>query len=315
MDVKRLVAMASKMTCAVLAALTFLSGVAQASEGGHEPLPSKAPIVFSIPLPGGIEIPFSNSLVMLVIAVALLGLTVWTITRRMSLIPGRWQNLLEWFFETIYNFVQDLLGSRLTKKYFWYFGTVFTLILFTNYLGLLPGVGIFTYTNAAGEVVPVFRGANADMNTTMFLGLSFAVLWLYWSLREQGFKHFILEIFGPKGNYTGLLGLLLLPLFICIGLIDCLSIMIRPVALSARLFGNIFAGESIIETMSNASSSPFLNALFVLPFYAMELLVGFIQALVFMLLTAVFLKLQVGGEEHGKDEPEDNNPKAEPTAT
>lgn len=294
--------MVSRLLCAGLLAMTSLTGMAQASEGGHEALPPTAPIVFSIPLPGGIEIPFSNSLLMLVILIVVLAVTLRLITRNMSLIPGRWQNLVECFFEKVYSFIEGMLGPRLTKKYFWYFGTTFTVILLSNYMGLLPGVGIFTYTNAANQEVVLFRGANADMNITVFLGFSFAILWFYWSIREQGLKHFLLHIFGPKGNYKGFLGAVLLPIFIFVGLIDCLSIMIRPVALAARLFGNIYAGESIIETMSVAHPNPLISWMFVLPFYGMELLVGFIQALVFLLLTVVFLKLQVGDEEHEEEE-------------
>lgn len=283
------------------------AGMAQASEGGH--LPPAAPVVFTIPLPGGIELPVTNSLLMLLILVVLLSVSVWAISRRMSLIPGRWQNLLETVYELLYNFIENMLGPRMTKKYFWYFATVFIVILLSNYMGLIPGVGSITYNGQA-----LFRGANADMNTTVFLGFSFAILWLYWSIREQGFKHFMLHIFGPKGSYRGFLGAVLLPIFIFVGFVDCLSIMIRPVALAARLYGNIYAGESIIELMAVAHESPFVSWMFVLPFYAMELLVGFIQALVFMLLTIVFLKLQVGdGDEH--DHAHDDEPETLPDVT
>ena len=89
---------------------------------------------------------------------------------------------------------------------------------------------------------------------------------------------------------------MLVPIFIFVGIVECLSIAIRPIALAARLFGNIYAGETIIETMSHMFG-PLGSALCVLPFLAIELLVGFIQALVFLLLTAIFLKLQIGDED------------------
>lgn len=255
--------------------------------------------LFSIPLPGGIEIPFSNSMVMLFLGVLVVSLLVRLATWKMSLIPGRFQNAVEVFFETLYNFVANLLGPRLTRKYFWYFGTVFTIILCCNYMGLIPGVGIITYTNDAGQTVPLLRGANADMNVTLSLGLFFAFLWLVWSLREQGLKHFLLHIFGTKGDMKGVLGLMLIPIFFFVGLIDCLSIALRPVILGARLYGNVFAGESIIEIMS-MKSGPIASAFCVLPFMLMELLISFIQALVFLLLTVIFLKMQVGDEEENK---------------
>lgn len=273
----------------------FVTGgsVFAAEEGMGHGLEQAAPHLFSIPLPGGIELPISNSMLMLFLAVCLIGVTVWVATRSMSILPNRLQNAVEYFFETLYNFVESVLGPRLTRKYFWYFGTIFTIILVSNYMGLLPGVGTITY-----DGVPLFRGANADMNVTMFLGIFYAIMWLYWSIREQGLKGFFMHIFGPKGKIPGLMGLVLAVIFVFVGFVDVLSIMIRPIALAARLFGNIYAGETIIETMSHMFG-PFLSSLCVLPFLAIELLVGFIQALVFLLLTAVFLKLQVGdGNEH-----------------
>ncbi len=290
---------------AVAAMTALLGGSAFAAEGGAEHaehaahgLPKIAPHLFTLSLPGGIELPFSNSMVMLVLAILLIGLIVWLATRAMRMLPGKLQNGVEYFFETLYKFVENLIGPDLTRKHFWYFGTVFTLILVSNYMGLLPGVGIITYD---GEVL--FRGANADMNVTMFLGLSYAILWLIWSIKEQGFKGFFMHLFGPKGDTPGFMGTVLIPVFLFVGVIECLSIAIRPIALAARLFGNIYGGETVIEMMSVMTGNVILNALCVLPFLCLELLVGFIQALVFLLLTAIFLKLQVGdGHGHGKDE-------------
>lgn len=278
-----------------------------AEEGGAHGLEQAAPHLFSIPLPGGMELPFSNSMLMMLLAVALIGVVVWAATKSMRILPSRLQNVVEYFFETLYNFVETLLGPRLTRKYFWYFGTVFTIILVSNYMGLLPGVGSITYNGVA-----MFRGANADMNVTMFLGMFYAVMWLYWCIREQGLKGFFMHLFGPKGNMTGFMGAVLIPIFIFVGLVECLSIAIRPIALAARLFGNIYAGETIIETMSHMFG-PVLSSLCVLPFMAIELLVGFIQALVFLLLTAIFLKLQIGDEDahgHGHAVPDDALPES-----
>ena len=168
----------------------MLGGTAQAAEesGGHG-LDQAAPQLFSLPLPGGIELPVSNSMLMLFLAVLFISLVVWLATRAMKILPSRFQNMVEYFFETLYNFVESLLGPRLTRKYFWYFGTIFTIILVSNYMGLLPGVGTITYHG-----VPLFRGANADLNVTMFLGLFYAVMWLYWSIREQGLKLSLIHI-------------------------------------------------------------------------------------------------------------------------
>ncbi len=271
----------------------MLSGVAAASEGGHEEgLSAAAPVLWSIDIPfwEGHSLPINNSLIMLVAAVCVLsGFLMWS-TRRRERIPHGVQNFVEWVFETLYNFVEGLTGKYLARKYFWYFATVFLLILVSNYMGLIPGVGEITYKGQ-----PLLRGANADLNTTVFLGFGYAILWFIWVMREQGPWHFLVHTFGPKGGLTGFLKFALMPIFFFVGVIEILSICVRPVALAARLFGNIYAGEAIIEQMGSASF------LALLPFMFMEVLVGFVQALVFLMLTCLFLKTQVGGEEEEEE--------------
>lgn len=282
-------------------------GFVQGAESAHEGLQQAAPVLLRIPLPGGAELPLTNSALMLVLVIAVLALVMRLATRKMELIPGRLQNFVEWAVETLYAFVEGLIGPKLTRKYFWYFGTVFLLILTSNYMGLIPGLNAITFHGK-----PLFRGANADMNVTLFLGLFFAVMWIIWSLKEQGLKHFILHLFGPKGGLTGLLKVVLIPIFIFVGLIEVVSILVRPIALGARLFGNIYAGESILEMMAHASTNPFLSALAMLPFLCLELLVGFIQALVFLMLTALFLKLQIDDEEEDPRPAGNSQPLARP---
>ncbi len=262
--------------------------VGAAAEQVHEGLSSSAPVLWEVPIPfwEGHSLPISNSLVMLAAAVLLITLILRVATWKMERIPHGLQNAVEWVFEMLYNFVEGLTGKHLAKRYFWYFATVFLLILASNYMGLLPGVGEITYKGQ-----PLLRGANADLNVTIFLGFFYAILWFIWVLREQGLTHFLAHTFGPKGGLTGFLKYALLPIFFFVGLIEVLSICIRPVALAARLFGNIFAGEAILEQMGGISFAAMI------PFMALELIVGFVQALVFLMLTAIFLKTQVGGDE------------------
>lgn len=264
------------------------SSVAGAAEEGATGLTTNAPILWDIDLPfwPGHSLPISNSMVMLFLAVVAITVILRLATRKMERIPHGLQNLVEWLFETLYNFVESLTGAYLAKKYFWYFASVFLLILVSNYMGLIPGVGEITY-----EGEPLLRGANADLNITIFLGFFYALLWFAWVMREQGPLRFIEHTFGPKGGLTGFLKYALLPIFFFVGLIEIISICVRPVALAARLFGNIFAGEAILEKMGE------VGWLAMVPFMAMEILVGFIQALVFLMLTALFLKIQVGGDE------------------
>ena len=113
--------------------------------------------------------------------------------------------------------------------------------------------------------------------------------WLVWSLREVGPMGFVKELFAPKGDTTGFLKVVMVVVFLAAGCIEVISILFRPVSLSFRLYGNIFAGENMLETM--ARLVPGFGWLLPIPFYFMELLVGLVQALVFMLLTAVFTLL------------------------
>ncbi len=261
----------------------------QASEQGHHEMTTAAPLLWNpeIPFWPGHTLPISNSLVMMVLAVLFITVLLRLATRRMQRIPTGSQNFVEWIFESLLTFLEGLTGKYLARKYFWYFATVFLLILVSNYMGLIPGVGSITY-----EGQPLFRGANADLNVTIFLGLMYAVLWFVWVMKEQGPIHFITHLFGPKGGLTGPVKYILLPIFFFVGLIEILSIGIRPVALAARLFGNIFAGELIIEKMSIISWAA------VLPFLMLEIIVGFVQALVFLMLSAIFLRTQLdNGEE------------------
>ena len=270
-----------------------LSGAASAAEAGHEGLTLDAPVLWEIPIPfwPGHSLPISNSLVMLAAAVLVLTIILRIATWKMERIPRGLQNFVEWVFETLYNFVEGLAGPRLTKRYFWYFATIFLLVITSNYLGLLPGVGEITY---GGK--PLLRGANADLGITLFFGCFYAVLWFIWSIREQGIKHFVLHIFGPKGGLVGVLKYLLLPIFFFVGLIEVFSIALRPIVLALRLYANIYAGENILEVMSGG------GVYAMLPFMALELVVGFVQALVFLMLTAIFLKTQVGDEDEEHEE-------------
>ena len=102
-------------------------------------------------------------------------------------------------------------------------------------------------------------------------------------------------MFAPKGESTGLLKVLMAVVFFAVGLLEIISILFRPVSLSFRLYGNTFAGENMLETM--ATLVPVLGWLLPIPFYFLELMVGLVQALVFMLLTAVFTLLMCQHEE------------------
>jgi F-type H+-transporting ATPase subunit a len=127
------------------------------------------------------------------------------------------------------------------------------------------------------------------------MALVFFACWFVWALREVGPIGFLKELFAPKGEASGALRLLLAFVFFFVGCLEIISILFRPVSLSFRLYGNIFAGENMLETM--ARLVPGLAWLLPVPFYFMEMLVGVVQALVFTLLTAVFTLLICQHEE------------------
>jgi F-type H+-transporting ATPase subunit a len=145
------------------------------------------------------------------------------------------------------------------------------------------------FADGHSEWRPLFRGANADLNLTLAMALVFFACWIVWAVQELGFLGFGKELFGPKGHNTGFLKVLMIGVFFAAGCLELISILFRPISLSFRLYGNIFAGENMLETMGKLI--PGFGWLLPIPFYFMELLVGLVQALVFMLLTAVFTLL------------------------
>ncbi len=240
---------------------------------------------------------------MIVTWIVALGIIVFAryATRQVEEVPDGAQNFWEWLVESLHNFLESIIGHQLVLKTFWFFATIFIFILFTNWFGLLPGVGTIGWgtPDAQGGIEhitrPLFRGVNADLNMTLAMATIFFACWIVWALQANGFGGFIMHLFGPKGHTEGFMKVLMTLVFILVGLLEVVSILFRPVSLSFRLYGNIFAGENMLESMANIV--PALSWLIPIPFYFMELLVGLVQALVFMLLTAVFTLLICQHEE------------------
>jgi F-type H+-transporting ATPase subunit a len=244
-------------------------------------------------------LPITNSMV--VTWIVAIGLMIFArrATRDMKRVPDGAQNLLEWLISSLYSFLEGIIGSHLVKRTFWFFATIFVFILATNWFGLLPGVGTigWGHNTADGFIIdqPLLRGANADLNLTLAMALIFFACWLMWAFQEVGPGGFLKELFAPKGETAGLMKVLLIVVFFAAGCLETISILFRPVSLSFRLYGNVFAGENMLETMSKLV--PGFGWLLPIPFYFLELLVGLVQALVFMLLTAVFTLLICQHEE------------------
>lgn len=268
---------------------SFLSAFAS---GEEHALPANAERIFS-------GLPITNSMLMAWIAVGIIVVFCRAATKQMTLVPSGVQNFCEWVVESLYDFLETILGSYLVKKTFWFFASIFVFILVSNLIGLFPGVGTIGRYDEHGRIIGLFRGANADLNMTMAMALVFFVLWFYWAVKENGIKGFLAHIFAPKGKFHGFMLVFMVAIFLVVGLLEIVSICVRPVALTFRLFGNIYGGEQTMEKLMNLVPE-YLAFLPALPFYFMELMVAFVQALVFMLLTAVFLRLicEHAGEEH-----------------
>jgi F-type H+-transporting ATPase subunit a len=238
-------------------------------------------------------LPVTNSMV--VTWVVALGLIIFAhfATRNMKLVPTGAQNFLEWLVESLERFLEGIIGRHLVQRTFWFFATIFIFILATNWVSLIPGVGTIGWGHQTSHGFkidqPLLRGGNADVNMTFAMALVFFAAWIVWALQEVGPIGFLKELFAPKGESTGPLKALMVVVFFAAGCLEIISILFRPVSLSFRLYGNIFAGENMLEAM--AKLVPGFGWLLPIPFYLLELLVGLIQALVFMLLTAVFTLL------------------------
>jgi len=237
--------------------------------------------------------PITNS--MLVSWMVAVGLIVFAqlATRKMKQVPTGAQNFLEWLVEALYKFLVGIIGPHLAERTFWFFATIFIFVLSSNWFGLIPGIGSvgWGHQNDHGFRIdqPLFRGANADVNMTLAMALVFFAAWIVWALREVGIRGFYRELFAPKGESEGVLRLLLVVVFFAAGCLEVVSILFRPISLSFRLYGNIFAGENLLEAM--AKLVPGFGWLVAIPFYFLELVMGLVQAMVFMLLTAVFTML------------------------
>jgi F-type H+-transporting ATPase subunit a len=216
-------------------------------------------------------------------------------TRKLTLVPSGLQNLLETVVEGLENMMKGLLEPKVVRWCFPLVATFFLFILISNLMGLLPGVGSIGYGKPAAHSsfpfalehadVPVLRPPTADANTTVALAGIFFVMSTFWAFRYNGFWGLIKHIFGVKGGITGFIAIPLSLIFLFVGLIEVISIAIRPVALAMRLYGNIYGGESVLTIMMGMLPL----GLAAVPFYFLELIVSVVQALVFTMLCIAFI--------------------------
>lgn len=273
----------------------------------------------------------TNSMVATIVVDIVIILLALLATARMKLVPSGWQNFMEMVIEYLYGLAESIAG-RDARRYFPWVATIFFYVIISNWSGLIPGVGSIGFFHDAAPAtegehalasgrqlamadgslllvepaavdaapaaaeeghrvfVPLFRPPSADLNMTFALSLVVMTMVQVWGVRALGGSYFR-KFFNLSGEgfmkyINGFVGIL-----------ELISEFSRVLAFGFRLFGNIFAGEIVLATMA------FLIAfLLPIPFYVLEIFVGFVQALVFMMLALVFFTMAT--ISHGHDDHE-----------
>ena len=236
-----------------------------------------------------------NTLIMAWIAMLVIFAVAYFARRtRYREIPGRFQAFLELIVEGLFNFFESVIRDRKqTRSFFPLIATIFIFLMLANWMGILPGVGSITILgeHEGKEIaLPIFRSMNADVNMTLAIALISVISTQLFGIAALGVmpyanKFFVAPWRDPIGSFVGIL--------------ELIAEMAKVISFTFRLFGNIFAGEVLLVVISFLM--PYLAPI---PFLGLELFVGFIQALVFSLLTAVFLKMAAtshSGHEHGEE--------------
>lgn len=259
--------------------MVFLAKTAHAAEGLSIHLsPDAVTTVFGIPL--------TNTLLTVWLTMTTLIVTAFLVRRKIQLVPGKLQNLSEMLVMGVFDYMADVLESKsLARRFFPLVMTIFIFILAMNWMGLMPfvdAVGIHREVESHGEVVskmvPFFHPPATDLNIT----IAFALV-AFVAIELAGVT--LLGFFKYAGKFINFRS----PLQFVIGIIELLSEMARLISFSFRLFGNIFAGKTLLLVVM------FLTTPYILPvpLLAYELFVGFIQAFIFAILTLFFIKLAI----------------------
>ena len=246
-------------------------------------------------------IPITNTITSTILLDVVLILLAVILRKKLKLIPGKIQGI----FEFLHDFVEDLVKSVLKPQYikpvFPWILSFFVIILVSNWMGLLPGmesiyikeqVPVVSSVDSAGNTIPastteehiaLFKGANADLNTTLALAVISFFLVNVSTLKFSGIKGWVKHYFHTKPLY-------LIAIFIFVGVLEILLDPVKFLSLGLRLFGNILAGETLVGVMSTIPG-------LALPFLLLEVLVGVIQALIFSGLSLTFLAVMLPAEE------------------
>jgi len=266
------------------------------------PLKDNVPSIFSTWWPKPFSLPVTNSMVCTwIVAAVILVLVRATTPRHIKEVPSGMQNIMEALVEGWEGLIGDILDPRVARWVFPFATTFFIFIVMSNFVDLVPGVGSIGSSHN-GHFTPFFRPPTSDANLTVAMAGIFLVMSLYWAVRYNGVRGLIKHIFGVKMDTSKWLYPFFLALFIFIGAMEVVSIVFaRPVSLAMRLYGNIFAGETILEMTFHAKSFA-LGLLLSICTYFYETFVCLVQAFVFALLVVAFVGTLCmhTDEEHGQ---------------
>ncbi|MFA4942250.1 MAG: FoF1 ATP synthase subunit a [Patescibacteria group bacterium] len=249
--------------------------------------------------------PITNSLINSWLAVLIVVALAWSLKGKIKQVPKGLQNVLEMVFEAFFGIFDSVTGNRKkTLKLAPFVLAFFFFVLINNWMGLLPGVGSIGQIVLSEEghklFIPYFRGATADLNTTLALATLavvashiMGVVALGWWKYLNKFVNIKVLLQIPKKIIKDPTILLISPSKFFVGLIEVVGELSKIASLSFRLFGNIFAGEVLLASMSAifAFGLP-------LPFMFLEIIVGLIQALIFAVLVLIYMSIATTAEEH-----------------
>lgn len=250
--------------------------------------------LWNVPLPGGHSFPITNSFFMMLVVMAILVIGGALVARRAKLIPGRVQSVVEMIVEFLLDLVEGTAGAKLGRQIFPLIGGLFIFIIFANYIELLPGlgsVGLVHSVDGKNEIIPFLRPPSSDLNMTLAMALISYFMFQYLGIRAHGVRGRIKHLATPFFVFP----------------IEVISEFARIISLSFRLFGNIFAGDVLLTIMyaiGNAIKISLIGLFIPVVFLYLEVLFGFIQALVFAILTLIYITLATadGHEEHDEEE-------------
>ena len=250
------------------------------------------------------KMPITNSMLTTWLVVLIAVIFCLSLRKKIKLIPRGLQNGLEMVFEAFFDIFDSVTGSRAkTLKFAPFVLTFFFFVLLNNWMGLLPGVGSIGQVVLEGGqkfFIPYLRGGTADLNTTLALATIGVVISHILGVIAVGWWKYLnkfvnLKILAeiPKKVFKDPTILLINPIKFFVGLIEIISELAKIASLSFRLFGNIFAGEVLL-----ASMSAILAFGLPVPFMFLEIIVGLIQALIFSILVLIYLSISTTAEEH-----------------